>query len=144
MASGNQWPNHWADPLINPDDRIIEQTQKLLDDGIDFVNAILGNFVIIDHQNGEFSVYAHMSENTVTVYPGDPVRQGQVIGKVGNTSNSDFPHLHFHLMDSPDFITANGLPIKFINLPDAQPAHWDFNNGSTPLYSDYIFLNIPA
>jgi hypothetical protein len=145
VASGNRWPNSWVEnPLINPDDRIIEKTQNLLDCGVDFVHAILGNFVILDHQNGEFSVYAHMSENSVTVQPGDPVSQGQVIGQVGNTSNSDFPHLHFHLMDSPDFITANGLPVRFVNIPDGQPALWDFSKANTLIYSDYIFLNIPA
>ena len=144
-ASGGQWPNRFAEnPMINPDDRIIDQTQELLEDGMDFTHAILGNYAIIDHQNGEFSVYAHMSENTVTVQPGEAVRRGQVIGKVGNTSNSDFPHLHFHLMDSEDFLTANGLPVRFSNLPDGQPPGWDFKDGNTLLYSDYIFLNIPA
>ena len=70
--------------------------------------------------------------------------RGEVIKaeRVGNTSNSDFPHLHFHLMDSPDFNTANGLPVRFKNIPDAQPAQWDYENASTFLYSDYIFLNI--
>ena len=143
-ASGGQWPNRFAEnPMINPDDRIIEQTEELLDGGMDFTHAILGNYAIIDHKNGEFSVYAHMSENTVTVQPGEAVRQGQVIGKVGNTSNSDFPHLHFHLMDSEDFLTANGLPVRFSNLPDGQPPGWDFKDGNTLIYSDYIFLNIP-
>ena len=144
VASGNQWPNRFCEnPLINPDDRIIEQTQELLDQGVDFTHAILGNFAIIDHQNGEFSVYAHMSEKTVTVQPGDRVKGGQVIGKVGNTSNSDYPHLHFHLMDAPDFMTANGLPVRFKDLPDGQPGHWDFSRSSTLLYSDYLFVNIP-
>ena len=142
VASGNRWPNAWAEPISNPDDRIVEQSMALLEDGVDFVHVILGNFAIIDHQNGEFSVYAHMSENTVTVQPGDQVRQGQVIGRVGNTSNSDFPHLHFHLMDSPDFLTANGLPIRFKNIPDAQPGLWDYKSANTLLYSDYNFLNI--
>jgi hypothetical protein len=45
-------------------------------------------------------------------------------------------------MDSPDFNTANGLPVRFKNIPDAQPAQWDYENASTFLYSDYIFLNI--
>jgi len=144
-ASGSQWPNRFGEnPMINPDDRIIAQTQTLLDGGMDFTHAILGNYAIIDHQNGEFSVYAHMSEDTVTVKPGEAVRQGQVIGKVGNTSNSDFPHLHFHLMDSDDFLTANGLPVKFVNLPNGQPPCWDHDKGNSLLYSDYIFLNIPA
>ncbi|MFN2144883.1 MAG: M23 family metallopeptidase [Anaerolineales bacterium] len=144
VACGNSWPNEWVkNPQINPDDRIIEQTQQLLDAGMDFVHAILGNYAIIDHLNGEYSVYAHMSENSVAVQVGDQVKQGQVIGKVGNTSNSDFPHLHFHLMDSPDFITANGLPVKFKNIPDSTPPVSDLSQTNSFLYSDYLFLNIP-
>jgi murein DD-endopeptidase MepM/ murein hydrolase activator NlpD len=142
-ASGNQWPNAWAEnPLINPDDRIIEQSQKLLDAGVEFTHVILGNYTIIDHQNGEYSVYAHMSEGTVTVQPGDAVKQGDVIGKIGNTSNSDCPHLHFHLMDSPDFITANGLPVMFTNLPHSQAPLYDFSEANSLLYSDYLFVHI--
>jgi hypothetical protein len=144
VASGNRWPNAWAEnPQINPDDRIVEQTQQLLEEGMDFTHAILGNYAIIDHLNGEFSVYAHMSENTVTVEAGDKVKKGQVIGKVGNTSNSDCPHLHFHLMDSPDFISANGLPITFSNLPNSQAPFYDFTQSNSLLYSDYLFLSIP-
>jgi hypothetical protein len=144
VASGNDWPNKWAEnPQINPDDRIIEQTQQLLDGGMEFTHAILGNYVIIDHMNGEFSVYAHMSENSVNVQAGDRVKQGEVIGKVGNTSNSDFPHLHFHLMDSPDFLTANGLPITFSDLPSPQMPISDLKQANSLLYSDYLFLNIP-
>ena len=144
VASGNDWPNEWADnPQINPDDRIIEQTQQLLDGGMEFTHAILGNYAVIDHLNDEYSLYAHMSEKSVTVQTGDQVKQGQVIGKVGNTSNSDFPHLHFHLMDSPDFLTANGLPVTFSNLPNSQAPISDLQQTNSLLYSDYLFLNIP-
>ena len=140
---GNQWPNKWVEnPLDYSEERIVELTQKLLDDGVDFNHAILGNYVIIDHLNGEFSLYAHMSENSVLVNVGDRVKQGQVIGRVGNTSNSDFPHLHFHLMDSSDFQTANGLPIIFKNFPYSQAPIYDFEYANSLLYSDYLFIYI--
>ncbi|HEY69223.1 MAG TPA: M23 family metallopeptidase [Anaerolineae bacterium] len=140
VSAGNQWPNRWAEnPLNYSEERIVEITLELLEKGMDFNHAILGNYVIIDHENGEFSLYAHMSEGTVTVDAGDAVKQGQVIGKVGNTSNSDSPHLHFHLMDSPDFQTANGLPVLFKNVPLGQAPLSDFKESNSLLYSDYLF-----
>ena len=123
--------------------RVIDLTIKLLEKGVEFNHAILGNYAIIDHHNGEYSLYAHMSENTLTIKPGDPVTQGQIIGRVGNTSNSDSPHLHFHLMDSPDFQTANGLPVTFTDLPVSQAPLCDFEESNSFLYSDYLFVNIP-
>lgn len=56
-----------------------------------------GNYVIIDHGGGEYTLYAHLSQNTVTVMAGDTVEQGQVIAKMGNSGNSTGPHLHFEI-----------------------------------------------
>jgi len=140
-ATGNQWPNEWVEnPNAYSEERVIELTQKLLKEEVEFNHAILGNYVIIDHRNGEFSLYAHMSQNTLTVKIGDAVTQGQVIGKVGNTSNSDFPHLHFQLMDSENFQTANGLPVMFSNLPSGKAPLYDFLESNSLLYSDYLFV----
>lgn len=143
VATGNQWPNKWVqNPLDYSEDRIVELTLKLLEQGMEFNHAILGNYVILDHHNGEYSLYAHMSQFTLTVQVGDSVSQGQVIGKVGNTSNSESPHLHFQLMDSGEFQIGNGLPIMFKNIPDGKPPTYDFSSANSLLYSDYIFVNI--
>jgi hypothetical protein len=54
------------------------------------------NRIVIQHQNGEFTSYIHLMKGSAAVKPGDPVKSGQVIAKVGSSGSSvDFPHLHF-------------------------------------------------
>jgi LysM repeat protein len=54
-----------------------------------------GNMVMIDHQTGFQTVYAHL--NSLSVSCGTSVYQGQVIGQAGSTGNSTGPHLHFEI-----------------------------------------------
>jgi hypothetical protein len=77
-----------------------------------------GNYAIIQHEHGEYSFYGHMIQKSVTVQKGQQVKQGEVIGRIGNVGFSGAPHLHFHLMDGNDFYSARGLPCHFANLVD--------------------------
>ncbi|MDT2010825.1 lysozyme family protein [Carnobacterium divergens] len=54
-----------------------------------------GKCTILKHSDGTYTLYAHQSEQLVTV--GDKVKQGQVIGKVGSTGQSTGSHLHFEI-----------------------------------------------
>lgn len=54
-----------------------------------------GNYIVIDHQNGMQTLYAHNS--SLIVKQGDVVSKGQQIALSGNTGNSTGPHLHFEV-----------------------------------------------
>ena len=59
-------------------------------------NASLGNFIILQH--GQYqTLYGHLSAFSVSV--GDKIKQGQEVGKVGNTGRSTGSHLHFAVFD---------------------------------------------
>ncbi len=57
-----------------------------------------GNYVRIRHANGYETAYAHMSRFARGMRAGTRVRQGQVIGYVGNTGRSTGPHLHYEVL----------------------------------------------
>lgn len=80
--------------------------------------AQCGNYVVLKHANEEYSFYGHLIKDSLTIKKGDIVTQGQVIGKVGHTGLSNCPHLHFQLMDGPDFLSSRGLPCSFTNIKD--------------------------
>lgn len=58
--------------------------------------SLEGNLVIVDHGMGLSSAFLHLSRATVRA--GDPVRQGQEIGRVGATGRATGPHLHWSLV----------------------------------------------
>ena len=72
-----------------------------------------GNHVVVDIGGGKYAFYAHMIPGSITVNEGDFVKRGQHIGNLGNSGNTDGPHLHFHVMDSPAPLNSNGLPYVF-------------------------------
>jgi hypothetical protein len=72
-----------------------------------------GNHVVVDIGGGRYAFYAHMQPGSITVREGQRVRAGQPLGLLGNSGNSDAPHLHFHLMDGPLPLASNGMPYRF-------------------------------
>ncbi len=71
-----------------------------------------GRRVEIQHANGYVTTYSHMSTFGRGVEEGARVRQGQVIGTVGNTGLSTGPHLHYEVIVNGNFVN----PMK-IRLP---------------------------
>jgi hypothetical protein len=69
-----------------------------------------GNHVVVKLAPRRFAFYAHLQPGSLRVQKGGRVRQGQVLGLLGNSGNTDAPHLHFHIMDGPSPLQSNGLP----------------------------------
>jgi murein DD-endopeptidase MepM/ murein hydrolase activator NlpD len=61
-----------------------------------------GNTVVVDHDGGRQTRYAHLSQEFVRA--GDIVSEGQVLGKSGNSGRSTGAHLHFEVL-------VNGRPV---------------------------------
>lgn len=89
-----------------------EQVPGALPQGIT-IDQVDGNFVVLDIGGGNYVLYAHMQPGSVTVKAGAKVKRGEVLGKVGNTGNTQAPHLHLHVMDGPSPLASNGIPYVF-------------------------------
>jgi murein DD-endopeptidase MepM/ murein hydrolase activator NlpD len=91
-----------------PDDRRVNQADVAKRE-----TAIGGNYVVIDHLNGEYSWFGHLKQGSVAVKPGQMVTQREVIGQVGASGDSLFPHLHYELRTGPGIKGVEGLPSYF-------------------------------
>jgi hypothetical protein len=95
---------------------------------------LLGNHVIIDHENGEFSFFAHLQQGSVQVEPGERVDQGDTIGRCGNSGNSSEPHLHYHMQTTATIGEGAGLPAQF----QSYVADGEFVERGEPRQNQYI------
>lgn len=76
----------------------------------------VGNMVIIDHQNGEYSLLCHFQHDSIVVGVGDRVKQGDKLGLCGNTGNTNQPHIHYNLQDGIISYSAKALFAQFLNI----------------------------
>ncbi|SES14447.1 Murein DD-endopeptidase MepM and murein hydrolase activator NlpD, contain LysM domain [Gracilibacillus ureilyticus] len=70
-------------------------------------NGGYGNKIVIDHNNGYRTVYAHLS--SISVSAGQTVEKGSTIGVMGTTGNSTGIHLHFEVYQNGSLINPAGL-----------------------------------
>ncbi|MGQ4516979.1 peptidoglycan DD-metalloendopeptidase family protein [Streptomyces sp. DW26H14] len=71
-----------------------------------------GNAIVIQHSDGKFSQYAHLSK--IEVHVGENVKTGDEIAKSGNTGNTTGPHLHFEIRNTPNYGSAIN-PVTFLH-----------------------------
>ena len=74
------------------------------------LKTVGGNYVILDIGEGQYAFYAHLKPGSLRVKAQDTVRRGQVIALLGNSGNSNGPHLHFHISDGNSPLGAEGIP----------------------------------
>ena len=62
-----------------------------------------GNYILVDHGNGYYTLYAHMSKFVAGLGVGSVVERGQQIGYVGMTGSATGPHLHYEIRTCPKY-----------------------------------------
>ncbi len=78
-----------------------------------------GNTVVLLHDNGLRTLYAHLSRATVS--RGQTVAAGEVVGLAGATGNATGPHLHFEVRPQPQTVADPMAYLDPQQAPDARP-----------------------
>jgi murein DD-endopeptidase len=103
-----------ADGVISDTkDGIIENTPQGSYAVPSTIEYVAGNYVVLEIRKAVYAVYAHLKPGSLRVKPGDKVQKGQVLGLIGNSGQSDAPHLHFHLINANPPFGGQGLPFVF-------------------------------
>jgi len=121
----------------------LQEMHQRLGPKIGLMHAAYGNYIIVRHAEEEYAFYGHLNEHSMRVKVGDQVKAGQIIALVGGTGNSSEPHLHFELIDRPDLLTANGLPIAFVDF-DASRTNQFTKKMNAFWASDRLYWHLPA
>lgn len=101
------------------------------------LQRLVGNHVVL-RGDGFHALFAHLAPGSVAVTPGQTVRAGEVIGRVGHTGNSTAPHLHFQLMDSRNLLAARGVPCRFRRYEVLQGDEWRLVENGIPRRTDRL------
>ena len=108
--------------VIAPAAGVVVEAEGSLPDDIPFdeekmradPRGSVGNHLILDHGNGEYSLLAHFRNGSLTVKAGQKVRQGDVLGQMSRSGiGSQLVHVHYELRTAPDLFAAEGLPARF-------------------------------
>jgi len=117
----NEYFATWGIPILAPASGTVAELRDTVPDNVpneinDDPSVRIGNFVSIDHGNGEFSVLGHLQKGSVRVVVGDRIRLGETVGLAGNSGNSNGPHLHYNLQDRAEPNRGKGLPAQFVDF----------------------------
>ena len=105
----------WELPVLSPAPGSIYSVENSVEDNppqTANTERNWGNYVIIDHGNGEFSELSHFKQGSIIVYPGQQINRGDILGRCGNSGRSPVPHIHYQLQSSPG-TGASTIPATF-------------------------------
>lgn len=72
-----------------------------------------GNYVVLELSGRRFVHYVHLQQGSVSVHPGQRVRRGERLGRLGNSGNTNGAHLHFNVLDAASVEEGEGVPFVF-------------------------------
>jgi len=136
VAQNSSWHSYGV-PVLAVADGVVVDLADGLPDNVPLAEeravpmtreGMVGNYVVLQLEEERYAFYGHLKAGTLAVSVGDRVAAGQELGKIGNSGNSDAPHLHFHVADDPDPLSGEGVPFAFTSfavLDTLDAAFWE-------------------
>lgn len=103
------------DYIVAHSDGVVVECRKTYNK-TDKIGNSYGNYVKIKHDNGYYTLYAHMEYGSVCVNVGDKVTKGQVIGYMGATGRATGAHAHWEVRNAED-VRIDPTPYIDADLP---------------------------
>jgi urea transporter/murein DD-endopeptidase MepM/ murein hydrolase activator NlpD len=121
------------------DGTVIEVTNNIEDNNIGDVNTRnnWGNTVVIKQSDYLYAKLSHLKFHSIEVKTGDQVKQGQLLGKCGNSGRSPYPHLHFQFQATP-YIGSTTIDYPFGNFLLKQGNSFQLKTFENPLENEIV------
>lgn len=133
----------WSEPVLAPvNGEIIDVVDGFPDNdpGVRDEENAAGNHVTIRTDDNLYVFLAHFRRDSITVRPGEKVRQGQQLGACGNSGNSSYPHIHMHVQDDEAFGRGVGRNVAFGPI-NVEMSGKEFGNVTWPLIRGLFVSN---
>jgi hypothetical protein len=126
IVSGDPRDNHsyyaYGQPVFAVADAIVVKARDGLPDNVPgpietfhpavpiTLDTAGGNTITLDLRGGQYAWYFHLQPSSIRVKPGEHVRRGQLLARVGCSGDPPVPHLHFEVTTSPTLLAGEGIP----------------------------------
>lgn len=99
-----------------------------------------GNHVVIHFDQERYLFMAHLMAGTIEVQKGDSVETGDIVGKIGNSGNTSWPHLHMHIQDKPaiGMEETEAYPFRFMEMERKRWFFWQQTENDFLLRNDFF------
>ncbi len=127
--------------VISPvNGKVVYALGTLPDQKITDRDKLAGNHIILQFQDTLYVALAHLKQNSIKVKVGDIVKTGDDLAQVGNSGNTDFPHLHIHIQDteSYDITKTKTFPLRFRIFNRMRYIFWESQTNKYLLSNDIV------
>jgi murein DD-endopeptidase MepM/ murein hydrolase activator NlpD len=109
------------------------------------LDTATGNVVVVDLGDGLFAHYHHLQPGSLRVKPGDHVKSGQQLARIGTSGDANVPHLHFEVTTSPKQFIGEGVPYVIDRFRAKGPdGSWQTYTGELPVRNMMVDFGQPG
>jgi murein DD-endopeptidase MepM/ murein hydrolase activator NlpD len=95
---------------------------------------LTGNTIVLQTDNEEYLLMAHLMKGSIVVQEGQDIRKGEILAKCGNSGNSTEPHLHLSLQNAAEMEESIGAKLYFDRIEVNGEIRLDY----LPVKEDFI------